>query len=521
MYLVTAEEMRKMDQETIDSFGIPGRVLMENAGRGAFEMVVDLFPDLSSRRVCVLAGRGNNGGDGFVVARYLIQMGADTSIFLLSTREKLKGDALTNFSLLEKLIRETGRGTITQVPDLDAFKAHETTFIHQEIFVDAILGTGLSSDVRGFFKDVIQKMNRLARPIFSIDIPSGLNADTGRPMGCAVKARATATFAFAKIGHILFPGREYTGRLKIINIGIPPFIADRKAPMCRLMEEDKILSLFESRPMDSHKGSFGHLLVVAGSQGKTGAAALGANAAMASGAGLVTLAIPQSLNSCVEPQVTETMTHPLPDQGRGYLPAGAFDQIADLAAARNALAVGPGLGTHRETIRLVNKLIREIHLPMVVDADGLNALADDLEGLKKRKAPTILTPHPGEMARLTGLSTTAIQEDRTATAQDFARAHNVILVLKGAATIVALPDGTLHICPTGNPGMASGGMGDLLTGMAGAFLAQGMTPENAAMAAVFLHGRCGDILAREIAPSGFTASMMIPVIPRAVHGERP
>ena len=519
MYLVTAKEMQEIDKETIQSFGIPGQVLMENAGRGAFDMLVRFFPNITSKRICVLAGRGNNGGDGFVVARYLLQMGIKTRIFLLSTREKVTGDALANLILLEKLISETGQGTITPIPDLAAFKAQQTTFVHQDIFVDAILGTGLSSDVRGYFKKVIQEVNCIGKPVFSIDIPSGLDSDTGQPKGCAVRAKATATFALAKAGQLLFPGREYTGQLEIINIGIPPFITAGKAPQCHLMEEETILSFFKPRPMESHKGNFGHLLVVAGSQGKTGAAALAANSAMASGAGLVSLALPESLNPCVEPQVTEAMTWALSDQGNGYLPTSSFNKIAELTTTRNALALGPGLGTHKETVSLVRQLVREIPLPMVVDADGLNALADNHEALNERQFPTILTPHPGEMARLTGLDTRAVQEDRLGCARDFAMSHKVIVVLKGAATVVALPDGTAHICPTGNPGMASGGMGDVLTGMIGAFLAQDFKAKDAALAAVFIHGRCGDILAEKIAPFGFTASQLIPIIPKAIHGE--
>jgi NAD(P)H-hydrate epimerase len=519
MYLVMAQEMQDMDRETIEGFGIPGRVLMENAGRGSVDMLVRLFPYIKSKRVCVLAGRGNNGGDGFVVARYLIQMGVRTDLFLLSQRSKVTGDGLANLELVEKLVKKYPNATLTEVPDLERFDRVKTRLVHADLIVDAILGTGLNADVRGFFKTVIQTVNTLSCPTFSIDIPSGLNADTGLPCGVAINASATATFAFAKPGHFLLPGKELTGELEIVEIGIPPFIREKFNPRIELVEPRDVAALFPPRQLQAHKGSFGHLAVVAGSTGKTGAAALAANAAMAIGTGLVTLGIPASLNPAVEPQVTETMTFPLAETVPGHLSDTAMDELKQLAKGKAAMALGPGIGTAASTQALVRKIITGIDLPLVIDADGLNALAEDPGILKTVQTPMVITPHPGEMARLCNTTTQEIQANRLETAQRFAKEFNVIVVLKGAGTIIALPNGRTCLSTTGNPGMASAGMGDVLTGMIAGLATQGMPLEDAAVAGACIHGLCGDRLARERGGFGFVASEMIPAIPFAIHGD--
>ncbi len=521
MYLVTAKQMQTMDQETIEGFGIPGRVLMENAGRGAFAFLNELFQDLGSKRVCVLAGPGNNGGDGFVVARYLVQMGVKTEVLIFAPRKKMAGDALANRTLFEILVKKGAQGALTEILDLDRLDSITSSMAQADIMVDALLGTGLNSDVRGLFKTVIERVNALACPVLSIDIPSGLNADTGRACGTAIQAHATATFAFAKAGHFLFPGRTLTGRLKVVDIGIPPFISEAMAPGLSVVEHREVAQRFSQRAGDAHKGDFGHLLVIAGSTGKTGAAALAANAAMAMGTGLVTLGVAATLNPVMEMKVTEPMTVPLAESAPGHLSDRCFDALNDLAQQKNAMALGPGMGTDPATGRLVKRIIQELTLPMVVDADGLNAIADDPGILKKTRAPLILTPHPGEMARLYRTTPKQIQANRLEAAVDFATTFNLIVVLKGAATLIALPDGRTRLCPTGNPGMASAGMGDVLTGMIAALLAQGFSLENAAVAGAFLHGLAGDILARQYKGAGFVASDLIRTIPAAIHGENP
>jgi ADP-dependent NAD(P)H-hydrate dehydratase / NAD(P)H-hydrate epimerase len=522
MLLVTAKQMQEMDRQTIESFGIPGLVLMENAGRGAFDFLFKKFKGIKKQKVAVLAGRGNNGGDGFVIARYLMEKGVAVTCFLFSSKDKVKGDAKVNLDLAQKLCdlsrcNQYKTSEIVEIPNTDAFKKYKTSIVHHDFFIDAILGTGLNSNVRGFFKDIIELINSLAQPVFSIDIPSGLNSDTGQPLGIAVKADATATFAFAKRGHILYPGNIYTGDLKVIDIGIPQFITKKSNIKLSLMKKKKIAALFNPRQFQSHKGSYGHLLVIAGSAGKTGAAGLCSNAAMRSGTGLVTLGIAKSLNKIIEPMVIEPMTSLLPEKERGYLSDNCFDNIKLLLKGKQALALGPGIGTKKSTKQLINKLIEASEVPLILDADALNCIAQKPEILKIKKAPAILTPHPGEMARLCNMKTSYIQNNRLETALDFAEQYNVILILKGAQTIVCFPDGQSHICPTGNPGMASGGMGDILTGIIAGFCAQGFSPESASLAGVYIHGLCADILADDMGKFGFLATDMVRIIPKAIH----
>jgi ADP-dependent NAD(P)H-hydrate dehydratase / NAD(P)H-hydrate epimerase len=517
MLLVTARQMQEMDRQTIESFGIPGLVLMENAGRGSFDFLIEQFKDIKKQKIAIFAGRGNNGGDGFVIARYLMEQGIAVTCFLLSSKDKVQGDAKSNMNLAIKLCDKFKTSEIIEIPDAGTFKQYKTRIMHHDLFIDAILGTGLNSNVRGFFKDIIELINSIKHPVFSVDIPSGLNSDTGQPLGIAVKADATATFAFAKAGHILYPGNIYTGSLKIIDIGIPGFIAREKNIKLSLIEKKQIAGLFTRREFSSHKGSYGHLLVVAGSTGKTGAAALCSNAAMRSGTGLVSLGLARSLNKIIEPMVIEPMTHPLPDKEQGYLSENCFDEIQVLLQDKQALALGPGIGTAKETVKLVHELVEKSEVPLILDADALNCIAQDIKILKTKKSPAILTPHPGEMARLSNISTADVQNNRLETASGFARQYNCILVLKGAQTIISFPDGQNQICPTGNPGMASGGMGDVLTGMIAGLCAQGFSPENSSLAGVFIHGMCADILAENIGEFGFLATDMIRIIPKAIN----
>lgn len=517
MLLVKADQMQAMDNEAIKSFGIPGLVLMENAGRGAFDFLLKSCQGQMPESVAVIAGRGNNGGDGFVIARYLMEKNIQTSVYLLSSKEKVQGDAKVNMDLFLKLCQNSSSGYMFEIPNQDTFERHKNKIRNHDLFVDAILGTGLNSDVRGFFKDAIELLNSSDKPVFSIDIPSGLHSDTGQPLGVAVKADNTATFAFTKVGHILYPGNLYTGNLETIDIGIPKYIAEKKDITLSLIDQASITSLFKPRSFTSHKGSFGHLLVIAGSPGKTGAAALCANAAMRSGTGLVTLGVAKGLEKRIEPMVVEPMTHALPEKQKRILTDHCTGEVVELSKDKQALAIGPGIGTKQETAKLVYNLIKNIDLPLIIDADGLNCLAENIDVLKQKKGPVILTPHPGEMARLCKTKTATIQADRIKTASDFAKTHDVILILKGAQTVISLPDGKSAICPTGNPGMASGGMGDVLTGIIAGFCAQGMPPGNAAMAGTYIHGMCADILAEEKGGFGFLATDMINSLPETIH----
>lgn len=511
MYLVTAEEMRDMDRNTIDSFGVPGRVLMENAGRGAVRVLLKSFPDIQNRNVGVIAGRGNNGGDGFVIARYLFQRGVRVKVFLLAERSAVKGDAAANLELLYKL-----NVPVIEIPEPSAMVSHKIAMLHQQIWVDAILGTGLNSEVKGYFKEVIRFLNESGKPVFAVDIPSGLNSDTGQPLGECIRASATATFAYAKTGHCVYPGAELTGALTVVDIGIPPFMADQVSPRQHLMNRKNMSGLLINRSPDAHKGSAGHLLVVAGSPGKSGAAAMTAVSAMRAGAGLVTAAVPVSIHSALETLAIEIMTCPLPDEGSGMLGMGAFESIMDQSSKKQCLALGPGMGQSDDARSLTAAIVQESRIPVVIDADGLNCIAGQTDILKSVEIPLVLTPHPGEMARLTGLSTAEVQKDRIACARQFAQTTGTHVVLKGAATVIAHPDGSVYINQTGNSGMASGGMGDILTGIIAGLITQGYSCESAVRLGVYMHGLTADTLSREIGPAGYLAGDLMNAIPETM-----
>ncbi len=511
MYLVTADEMQRMDRATIESFGIPGRVLMENAGRGATAFFLEAVYRDHPGSVGIVAGRGNNGGDGFVMARYLHQKGIRTTVFLLSQSDRVKGDAAANLKLLESM-----GVPVVELADAAAFESRKLLMRHQHTWIDAILGTGLSSDVRGYFRTIIDFINRQDRPVFAVDIASGLDSDTGRVCGASIQAAATATFGFAKVGQLCYPGRTFTGRLKIIDIGIPFHLAQKAGCRQHLITPGALKNDIPRRSATVHKGHTGHLLILAGSPGKTGAAALTAAAAVRTGAGLVTLGVPNSLNPVLETMVTEAMTVGLPETANGVLDEAAHESITSLIEGKRCLAMGPGLGTHPSTGRLVGRLIEESPVPLVVDADGLNLIAAEPSVLSRQRSPIVLTPHPGEMARLSGHSTADIQDDRIGHARAFAERHQVYLVLKGAASVVARPDGTVFVNATGNPGMAAGGMGDVLTGLIAGLITQGMAAGAAAQTGVYLHGRAADRMAIKKAPVGYLATEVVDTLPEAM-----
>jgi NAD(P)H-hydrate epimerase len=510
MYILTADEMRRIDRETID-FGIPGRILMENAGRGAAQALIERFPGAGAGKIGVLAGRGNNGGDGFVIARHLSQRGIDVSVYLLSEASAVKGEALANLELLYRL-----EIPVIEISDRKSFDSNQLSMRHRDIWVDAIFGTGLKSDIKGYIRDVILFINIMRKPVLAVDIPSGIDSDTGQVCGEAVRSNVTATFGYAKAGHYLYPGAAYSGKVEIVDIGIPKYIADRISPKQRLLRNETVRSYLRPRSGDAHKGGTGHLFIIAGSPGKTGAAAMTAMAAMRAGAGLVTVGLPKSLNPAVEPIILEAMTCPLPENSEGFLSEDSFDAIMHNLTGKKCVAIGPGLGTDSSTKKLILEVLRSSSLPVVIDADGLNLLVGETSLLKKIKVPVILTPHPGEMSRLTGNTVELIQKDRISCARDFAREFKVNLVLKGAGTVIAHPDGNVFINPSGNPGMASGGMGDILTGIIAGFVAQGYPADEAARIGVYLHGKAGDRLAESMGPFGFIASDILNAIPAQI-----
>ena len=512
MQIVTASEMQRMDRETIEIFGLPGRVLMENAGRGVIDVMIRTFPDIRDHHVGIVAGRGNNGGDGFVIARYLNGMGVAVTVYLLAERTSVKGDAAANLELLSAL-----NVPVVEILGPAALERHRTDICHHHIWVDALLGTGLNADVTGLFRDVIELVNSLKRPVISVDIPSGLHADIGRICGVCIQAHTTVTFGFPKIGHILYPGATLTGRLETIDIGIPPHIARNVNPRHQVITPESIACSFPRRSPTSHKGTAGHVLVVAGSTGKAGAAAMSGLGALRSGAGLVTLAIPESLNVIIQSQIPEIMTVPLDGRKKGCWDESLITAVREEFAGKKCLAMGPGIGTSAGTRQFVLDLLDNLPIPLVLDADGLNCIADRLDILKKLHAPAILTPHPGEMSRLTGTSVSDIQADRIGIARNFSVTHGVHLVLKGARTVVAHPDGRVFINLTANPGMGTGGMGDVLTGVIAGLLAQGLGPEAAAHVGVYLHGNAANVLTQSQGPFGFLATEVAEALPKVIR----
>jgi len=510
MILVSASQMREMDRKTIEDFGLPGMVLMETAARGALDALYSLVPDLAARSIAVFAGKGNNGGDGFVMARCLFGQGAAVTVYLLANRENIKGDARTNLELLYKM-----GAPVVELPDKTAFAKKHKALARHEVWIDAILGTGLASPLEGYFKAVVEFINRQPGVKFAVDIPSGLFADTGRG-GVVFQADATATMGAMKTGMAQEPGASLSGKITVVDIGIPSHVVESVRPDTFLLTRRMAAEALPLRDAAAHKGNTGHVLVAAGSPGKTGAGALAANAAMRAGAGLVTVATPKSLGPVLESLAVEPMTLYLPETDDKTLGEDAAKPLLAALAGKAAFAVGPGLGTGEQTARLVSLLLEKVKIPMVVDADALNCLAKNPGILKKVKAPVILTPHPGEMARLAGLSTAQIQADRIQCARDFAVANKVHLVLKGARTVIAHPDSTVYINPTGNSGMASAGMGDVLTGVIAALLAQGCPPEHAARLGVYLHGLAADRLYESTGPFGYTAGDVANALPGAV-----
>jgi len=508
MRLVKASEIQEMDRITIQELGIPGAVLMENAARGATRVFLEHFAPPAHSRAVILCGRGNNGGDGYVMARYLQQAGIQVTVFLLSKLHKISGDALINLKVIKQMGLE-----ILEVPDAKLWGTKRRVLRGCDFIIDGILGTGLNSPVKGFYGQVIKYVNSLDKPVMAIDIPSGLNADTGQIMGIAIKAELTATFGFPKLGQLIFPGVDLVGRLVRIDIGIPDSVATQ-VPMSSVVTDPNDFShLLAMEDQDIHKGKRGHLLVLSGSTGKTGAATLTALGALRAGAGLVTLGVPKSLNPILESKLTEAMTEPLPETSDGSLSLEAEKKIRALMEGKTALALGPGLSTNPETTSLVRRIVAGSRLPMVIDADGLNALSQDPTSLSNCSESAILTPHPGEMARLIGIKTSAIQHDRIGTSIQFVNKYGCHLVLKGARTLIAQPDGKLYVNPTGNPALSSGGAGDVLTGLIGGFLARGWPMAEAAIAGVYLHGMAADYLAEDMGQVGVLASELLDVLP--------
>jgi NAD(P)H-hydrate epimerase len=522
--VLTAAQMREADRRTIEEAGLPGAVLMENAGAAVAHALRARRP--SPRRPVVFCGRGNNGGDGFVIARHLLDRGP--AVFLFGARADVRGDARVQLDVLER-----AGGVVAEVADAAGLARARAAAERADVLVDALLGTGLHQAPSGLVAEGIAILRglhgRMGVLVVAVDLPSGLSSDSGEVAWDAVQADLTVTFAAPKYGHVLPPACDHVGALVVADIGIAPSLIEKGAPSLWLADAADLARAYPPRAPGAHKGTFGHVLVAAGSVGKTGAAILAASGALRSGAGLVTVATPAPALGAVAQGRPELMTEPLPVTPAGLLDGAAVARAAALARTRDALVLGPGLGQDGAARAFVRDLLRAHPGPAIVDADGLNALAA-ADGSPRatdalaRTAPVVVTPHPGEMARLVGASTQDVQRRRLDTARAFAAETGAVVVLKGQRTIVARPDGAACVNPTGNPGMATGGTGDVLAGIVGALLARGLDGWTAAVAAVYLHGAAGDEAAARLGQESLLAGDLVDSIAAVLRGlarERP
>ncbi|MBL0176748.1 MAG: NAD(P)H-hydrate dehydratase [Ignavibacteria bacterium] len=504
----TSAEMRACDAEATAKYGVPSLMLMENAARGAADVLAasfNLMPGMHARLFC---GKGNNGGDGFALARHLLNRGLVVTVYVACSEGEIAGDALINLRVLQR--------TLSDAPQLDVRFLDSSDgsglATRADFIVDALLGTGLTAPVSGSMASLVRKINDSGVPVASIDIPTGIHADTGEILGEAVNAELTITMGGLKRGLLFFPGREYAGAVHVVDIGMPRQGFYERAASAHFIEDADVAQLLPVRAVDAHKYDAGAVGLIAGSAGYTGAAAMAAEAAQRSGAGLVILGIPRSLNSVMEAKLTEVMTRPLGDTGEGVFSVGAFEGAATLINGTQAGILGPGVSRHPEALELVRALIKTSRVPLVVDADGLAALVGHLDLLRACTAPIILTPHMGEFARLCGISADDIERNRLEAARAFAKQTNTILVLKGSPTVTATPDGRAFITVTGNPGMATAGSGDVLTGVIASLIAQGLTPETAAWTGAHVHGRAGDLAVRDTGTLGLIATDILRAI---------
>jgi NAD(P)H-hydrate epimerase len=521
--VLTASQMGEVDRVTIEELGVPGMVLMENAGRAVARVIAERFRPWERERIVILCGKGNNGGDGFVVARHLKMRGHAPQVVLLAEPGALRGDALANYHLLV-------RNGITPavVRNGDEWVRLRAELAAATMLVDAMLGTGLSGPVEGFLLEVIRDINSSlgSRPLVAVDIPSGLGSDSGALLGESLRARCTVTFTAPKWSQVLPPSCERVGELIVAPIGTPPSTYETNPEIyLNLLGQEDLAPFVQPRDAESHKGDYGHVLVVGGSRGKSGAAALAALGALNVGAGLVTAATAAGSLPLVAGFAPTLMTEPLPETDTGSIALAAFDygRFAAVAAGKSVLAIGPGISTNPSTVEFVRRVVKDFpQLPMVIDADGLNAFADAPDLLQGKGRKMILTPHPGEMARLAGTTNQQVLADRVGIARGFAMKHQVCLVLKGNRTLIAEPGGQVYVNPTGNPGMATAGTGDVLTGMIAGLLAQhpGAPVEKIVSAAVYWHGAAGDVAATRRGELSLTATDLLEDLPYALPGFR-
>ena len=508
MKLVNSQEMKQIDSKAINDYMIPGLVLMENAGIRTVEIVEEILDGAAGKTVLVLVGKGNNGGDGLVIARHLMNSGAQVFVFALGRPEAFPPDARTNFEILKKMGGQFYE--LQQEADLDSLMI---CLLNSDLIVDALYGNGFKGRLNDYEARLADMVNWCKKPVVAVDIPSGVDADTGLVHGTAIRAAHTVCFALPKIGLVLEPGKDYVGTLSVADISIPRTLLLDNQLKTNLITADMVGPFIKLRPAESHKGTFGHALVIGGSVGLTGAVVMASYAALRTGAGLVTAALPESLAPIVDGVITEVMAAPLPESGEALIGLEAVAVLDNLMGTVSVAAIGPGMSGHAEAAAVMRHVLQRAGIPLVIDADGLNALVGNTDIFKDRQVPIVLTPHPGEMSRLTGKSIAEIQAGRLEVARHYAVEWGVTLVLKGNKTVVADPFGNLYINIIGNPGMATAGSGDVLCGIITGLIAQGLKATEAAVAGVYLHARCGDRVAEQKGQRGLVAGDMIAVLP--------
>jgi len=513
MKLLTAAESRELDRISQEKYGVPSYMLMTNAGEAVARAALDKYRARISDGAIVIAGKGNNGGDGFVAARKLRQEGVKVHAILLAKAATLKGDA----ARAHRDFVAAG-GNVIEVESERAFD--DTMRERPGIVIDGIFGTGLNAEVRGLPRAAIEKINSCDAPAVAIDIASGVNSDTGALMGAAIDAALTVTFGFAKFGHVSFPGAQHCGDLKVEQIGFAPQAIEDIAPHGLFIEAKDARQWMRPRPDNSHKGLYGHVMVIAGARGKAGAALLSSRGALRAGAGLVTAAVPNCVAEVVASGQAELMTEAIADRDGHFDGRAATNALSSLIKPMTSIVVGPGIGLSDGTKELIAWLIEEAvtpERPMLIDADGLNVLAQiGPEKLKRAKGHVVLTPHPGEMSRLLGISTREVNADRISTVKKLAGATGAVALLKGSHSVIAAPTGEVFINSSGNPGMSTPGMGDALSGMTGTFLGHKMDPLHALALGVFLHGDAADRVAMRYGRVGYLVGDLLEELPRAM-----
>ncbi len=505
MKISRVSQMRQMDHEAVMQYGIVEELLMENAGNAVYFVILKHFSSLAERRFAIFCGLGNNGGDGLVVARKLCSMGSEVTVFLLGDPEKYQGSARRNYEIAKLFPLKLQRlSSIDQVGN---------ALTHTDAVVDAMLGTGLSRPLKGLYLDAVQTINRSGKTVFSVDIPSGINGDTGEVMGDAIQAHVTVTFGLPKRGNLLYPGFDYGGRLYVSHISFPPTIYNKE----ELQVETGVPERLPVRARDTHKGDYGKILFIAGSPNYLGAPQFSALSFLKAGGGLSYLATPKSLAPFLGSRSREVVLFPLWETDTGSISLKNLEGLLMLCNQMDMAVMGPGLSLEDQTQELVRKLTEKIPIPLLLDGDGITAVSQDPEILKNRRSTTILTPHPGEMARLTGKTIEEIKKNRVEILQETAKSSGAIIVLKGAHTLIGFPEGQIWINLSGNPGMATAGSGDVLTGCISAMVGRGLPIANAVKTGVFLHGLAGDLAAAESGEDGVVAGQIMDTLPAAVR----